>query len=367
MGSDIGKNKLELDTPCLVIDKNKLIHNIKQMQKFADSKGKQVRPHAKTHKCSEICKLQLKYGAIGICVTKISEAYELAKSSIKNILITSPVVTDTKIDKLVKVMKLAPRTMLVVDSLENAKKLNKTFLNLGIKLDVLIDIDAGIGRTGIEMSEAMNLALKINQLSNLNFKGIQCYSGHIQHIENIEERKLASNKILIAAGQVKQKLINVGLECNIQTGSGTGTFSIDADLPNVTEIQPGSYTVMDAEYNNIDYQNKKFLAAMTMLTTVISANQSSHVTVDAGTKALYQVSTRPQIISQDNLKYDWDYFGDEHGKVTSGNNKLPKLNDVLELVVAHCDPTINLFDYFYITENDIVVDIWKINLRGCCQ
>jgi len=100
---------------------------------------------------------------------------------------------------------------------------------------------------------------------------------------------------------------------------------------------------------------------------VISTNHSTHVTVDAGTKAMYVVDTKPQVKKPDGLNYDW-VFGDEHGKITAKKGfELPKLSDILELIVAHCDPTINLFDHFYITQNDIVIDRWDINLRGKAQ
>jgi D-serine deaminase-like pyridoxal phosphate-dependent protein len=360
----IGLHKLQLDTPALVIDKNKLIANLQSMQAIANAKDVQVRPHAKTHKCTKLAKLQLEFGSIGICVAKISEAYVMAKSGIHGLLITSPVVTPQKIAVLLDILKIAPDTMLVIDNLENAKLLNTIMNKYGFKLKVLLDIDAGIGRTGVALDQAVPLAQEINMLGNLSFQGIQCYAGHLQHIANLEERRIKSQQILASAGTIKNKLLNLGLNCHIQTGSGTGTFSIDAELNTVSEIQPGSYCVMDQEYNNIEYKDEKFLPTMTMLTTVISANHNTHVTVDTGTKALYKVATKPMIISHPNLAYDWDYFGDEHGKVTANDNKLPKLGEVLELVVAHCDPTINLFDHFYITENDIVVDRWDIDLRG---
>ena len=369
MIAETGKHKLELDTPCLVIDKSKLIHNIQQMQTFANNNSKSVRPHAKTHKCSEICQLQIENGAIGICVTKVSEAYWLARyGGVSGILITSPVVTNHKIERLIETLRFAPDTMVVVDNNKNANELNAAMCAAGFSLNVLVDIDAGIGRTGIQMESAVDLAVAMDQLPNLNFKGIQCYSGHIQHIQDLDERRKVSHDTLKQAGEIKQKLLDLGLDCHIQTGSGTGTFSVDSELECVTEIQPGSYTVMDAEYAAINYSVEKFLPAMTMLTTVISANQDTHVTVDAGTKSLYKVDEKPKVLSHDNLVYDWDYFGDEHGKISPINNaSLPKLSEVIELMVAHCDPTINLFDYFYVTEDDLVVDKWEINLRGCAQ
>ncbi|MCC2626144.1 MAG: metal-activated pyridoxal enzyme [Burkholderiales bacterium] len=368
MSEYIGLHKNQLNTPVLVIDKTKLLNNIHSMQEFAEAKGIGVRPHAKTHKCSKIAQLQLEAGSIGICVTKVSEAYELAKNKIKGILITSPIVSLNKMQILVKVLKLAPDTMLIIDNLVNAQTINELLARHDLKLNVLLDIDGGIGRTGVVFTEVIEIAKQLNKFSNLCLKGIQCYAGHIQHIADIRLRTKASKEILQKAGAIKQDLVDAGIECSIQTGSGTGTFSIDANIPTVSEIQPGSYTVMDQEYSNIEFADNKFLPAMTMLTTVISTNQSTHVTVDAGTKAMYKVDTKPTIINQQNLIYDWDGFGDEHGKVMVINNgKLPKLGDVLELVVGHCDPTINLFDKFYITENDIVIDCWEIDLRGKCQ
>lgn len=368
MSEYIGLHKTQLNTPALVIDKLKLLNNISRMQSFAASRNIEVRPHAKTHKCTKIVQLQIEAGCVGICVTKVSEAYELAKNGIKGILITSPITALNKLQILVQILKIAPDTMLVIDNLENAEKINMLLLENNLILNVLLDIDGGIGRTGVSFHQALKVAQKLQQLSNFNFKGIQCYAGQIQHIKDLKLRAKASREVLLQAGKIKQELIDAGICCDIQTGSGTGTFSIDAVISGMSEIQPGSYTVMDQEYADIEFDGGKFLPAMTMLSTVISTNHLTHVTVDAGTKAMYKVDTKPTIINGQNLIYDWGGFGDEHGKVMAINGgKLPGLGVVLELLVAHCDPTINLFDKFFITENNIVVDCWDIDLRGKCQ
>jgi D-serine deaminase-like pyridoxal phosphate-dependent protein len=376
----IGKHKLELDTPCLVIDKSKLINNIEMMQTFAVSKSKHVRPHAKTHKCVEICQLQLDAGSIGISITKPAEAYELAKAKIRHLLITSPIVTKHKLATLAKILKLAPETMIVVDSEANLAQLDKLGNELNLNINLLVDIDAGIGRTGASFDTAFDLALAVHQHRHTTLKGIQCYAGHFQHILGHDKRQQASAALLNKAGQLKQDIEQAtGLINLIQSGSGTGTYEIDSDIASVTEIQPGSYTVMDKEYFDIEYSvgnsvgnsagdsTGHFQPAMTLLTSVISANHNTHVTVDAGTKALYKEATHPQIIRQngiscDDLSYEWHYFGDEHGKV-SGNN-LPSVGAVIEMIVPHCDPTINLHDKFYVIEDDIVVAVWDIALRG---
>ncbi|MFZ9036019.1 MAG: DSD1 family PLP-dependent enzyme [Francisellaceae bacterium] len=363
----LGQHKITLDTPALVLDKQKLISNIKTMQAYADQHGKAVRPHAKTHKCSQIAKLQRQYGSIGICTTKVSEALVLAEKGISGILITSPVVTAQKLNRLASILKMKADTMVVSDSADNLKALNQLAKEHSIKgIGVIIDIDAGIGRTGVDVDQTVDLAIQAHKLTFLELKGIQCYAGHIQHITGADEREKVSQSILQVAGAIKAEIERkTGLKNLIQTGSGTGTYEMDCNIDSVTEIQPGSYTVMDKEYFDVAYTQAHFAPAMTMLSSVISANHDTHVTVDAGLKALYQTATLPKVVHPEGLKYDWAGFGDEHGKIMG--KRLPKCGEVIELIVAHCDPTINLFDKIYITENDIVVDIWDIDLRGMCQ
>ena len=359
--------KDEIDTPALVIEKARLIKNIQNMQAHADRYGKAVRPHAKTHKCTELAKLQRSMGAFGICVTKPSEALVMAKAGINGLLLTSPVVTPIKIATLMQVLTLAPDTMVVLDNIENIKQLNAAVKAAGLSaLSIIVDIDAGIGRTGVGFDGAVYLALKVHQASHLELKGVQCYAGHFQHIQSHQARLDACVPLLKRAGAINDEIAaKTGLTGLIQTGSGTGSYEVDCQVESVTEIQPGSYTVMDQEYFDIDYQGQHFLPAMTLLTSVISANHSMHVTVDAGLKALYKDPTPPKIIQPSGLHYDWDLFGDEHGKVTGA--PLPKIGDVLEMIVPHCDPTINLFDRFYIIEDNEVADIWPIDLRGKSQ
>ncbi len=331
-----------------------------------------VRPHIKTHKCANIARLQKEYGAIGVCVTKVSEAEQLVKSGVGGILITSPVVTELKITRLLSLLPQAHDLMVVVDSAVNAGQLNEACKHLGMSLNCLVDIDPGVHRTGVSYKEALTLARVIHGHDYLKLAGIQCYAGNLQHVHHFSDRRRVSQAAMEKAAGVKKKLISDGLPCPILTGTGTGTFDIDSSVEGVTEIQPGSYTVMDQEYAAIEGSEgggfRHFQHAMTQLTTVISGNHGSHITVDAGLKALYTDNTRPRIISHPGLEYDWAGFGDEHGRVTAlPGFSLPIVGEVLELVVPHCDPTINLFDYFYIVENGQVIDKWPINLRGCSQ
>ncbi|WP_133130207.1 DSD1 family PLP-dependent enzyme [Legionella yabuuchiae] len=366
--------KNNLDTPCLVIDKNALEFNLNVMRQHSLNTQVNIRPHVKTHKCSTLAKLQIEYGAIGISAAKVSEAEVLINKGISNILITSPVVTKNKIARLIECIKKAPETIVVVDNERNLADLNEAGKLIQSRINILIDLDSGIGRTGIKPEYALHFAVKVGEFKWLNLMGIQCYAGNLQHITSYEERKNRSLQIMEIASNVVKQFKKSGLSCSILTGTGTGTYDIDIQASEVTEIQPGSYTVMDVEYSIIGSKNNPtsfttFKPAMTLLTTVISSNRNEHVTVDSGTKSIYFDSqNRPKIISQEGLHYDWGGFGDEHGKVTADKNcELPKNGDVLELIVPHCDPTINLYDKFYIENNGVIEDIWEIDLRGKSQ
>jgi D-serine deaminase-like pyridoxal phosphate-dependent protein len=370
--SDIGLHKKELDTPCLIIDKNKLERNLQRMRDHAIKHHVDVRPHCKTHKCSQLARYQMTYGAIGLSVAKVSEAHALISQGLTEILITSPVVTSRKIQTLLSCIKKAPNLIVVLDNLDNAETLHHAAEEMQQKINVLVDLDPGIGRTGVRFEHALTFGTKIHAMPWLHLMGLQCYAGNLQHISSFEERKKRSLDIMQQASEMRRMFQEHHLPCPILTGTGTGTYDIDIHATGVTEIQPGSYTVMDVEYADIEsreHTNHAFEHALTMLTTVISSNRQEHVTVDAGTKSLYvDAMHKPQIISHPHLQYDWGGFGDEHGKITARSDEaLPSNQDVLELIVPHCDPTINLFDYFYVIENDHVIDKWAIDLRGKSQ
>jgi D-serine deaminase-like pyridoxal phosphate-dependent protein len=173
--------------------------------------------------------------------------------------------------------------------------------------------------------------------------------------------------------EVVQQFRQTGLPCDIFTGTGTGTYEIDCRIPELTDLQVGSYTMMDAEYLNIgSSQNsshfEKFPPALTLLTTVISLNHPDFVTVDAGLKALYHHGGTPYVLHPSDMGLQYEWWGDEHGRIMLQNrsNRL-EIGDTLEVVVSHCDPTVNLFDVLYFTRKGMVTDAWPIDMRGKCQ
>ena len=203
--------------------------------------------------------------------------------------------------------------------------------------------------------------------------GIQCYAGHLQHVGDYPERKARSHEVMTRAGCVARAFGESGLPCEIVSGAGTGTYDIDCRLEELTELQVGSYVLMDAEYAAIGSAQsprgfEAFAPALTLLTTVISVNHPQWVTVDAGLKAMYHHGATPRVLRPETPTMRYDWFGDEQGKlVCEDRRQRPALGHVVELMVSHCDPTVNLFDAFYVTRGDRVVDRWPIDLRGCCR
>jgi len=367
------KVKRDLETPCLVLDLDVLEHNLQKMQAAAARAGKDLRPHAKTHKCSALARRQIEAGAIGVCVAKVSEAEALVKAGIDNILITGPVVTPGKVERLVDLVATAPSLMVVIDHPGNIALVDTALRARGMSMDVLLDVDVGLHRTGVRPPDALALAGKIDSRPNLRLRGIQAYAGQVQHIHAYDMREHTSHQCLRDAVHVFRDLQATFPACTIFSASGTGTFDIDLAVPEITELQVGSYVCMDTEYLEIEPADKgsqeaAFEPALRLLTTVVSTNHEGFVTVDAGLKSLYRDGGKPQVIVPANSALAYDWFGDEYGRVTCPDpSALPRLGTVLELVTSHCDPTVNLFDHYFLARGESVTGTWPIDLRGCSQ
>lgn len=366
-------SKSDLDTPCLILDLDILEANLRKMQALADKAGKSLRPHAKTHKCSALAKKQIEAGAIGVCAAKLSEAEALNVAGVEGILITGPITIKSKIDRVVSLLAKSPSLMMAVDNPGIVEMLGAVLRENRLAMDVLIDIDIGQKRTGVIPGTAIAFAEHILSQRSLRLRGIQAYAGHVQHIKSYDERKAESLRCLSEAVAVFRKLLP-GLGANpIFSASGTGTHDIDLSVPETTELQVGSYTCMDAEYLAIGSDADKnsftaFAPALRLLTTVVSANQKGFVTVDAGLKSLYRDGATPQVLGRAGRPLSYDWFGDEYGKISyAETTQPPAIGEMFELVTSHCDPTINLFDRFYLTRGDELVGSWAIDLRGCSQ
>lgn len=360
--------KAALSTPALILDLDVFESNIKKMAAHAEKNGKFLRPHAKSHKCAQVAKRQIEAGALGNCVTTITEAENLASGGVTGLLITSEMVGDWRIERLVRLTREHPDLMSVVDSAEHAAELNSAAESGRTKLNVLIDLDLGLKRTGVPgVEEGIQLADAVVKLPYLRLKGVHAYSSISAHVVGFEERREHSRKAMRAAIDLFGALRERGYPVEILTGGSTGTYNIDTFLEGITELQTGSYVFMDIDYYKIGGKSgaafDDFGFSLTVLATVVSKSFDGFATVDAGFKAF--ATDRP---FGPELKYNpgtiYHFGGDEHGILELKDAyRGVKRGDRLEFIVPHCDPTVNLHDRIYCCRGDEVVDSWPI-LRG---
>jgi D-serine deaminase-like pyridoxal phosphate-dependent protein len=359
-----------LATPALVIDLDIFEQNLARMAEFARVRGISLRPHAKTHKCAEIARRQIAAGALGICTAKLGEAEALVDSGIDSILITSPIVTERAIARLMQLNARVGDLMAVCDNSTIATKLAEAAVRYGKKLKLLVDIDPGMGRTGLRpCDDAARLVHMLARDPAFEFKGLQCYAGNLQHLESRNERREKSLGALAELAEFCRRVRDEGISLEILTGGGTGTFDIDPDARVLTELQVGSYIFMDRQYNDVWEKcgsAAPFETSLFVQTTVISANRESLVTTDAGFKAFATDAGAPQIVSGAPSGASYFFFGDEQGGILySSDTERLIPGDVVTCAVPHCDPTVNLYDRYHLIRGDRLEAIWSIEARGC--
>jgi D-serine deaminase-like pyridoxal phosphate-dependent protein len=337
--------KTELATPTLVVDLDLMDANIASMQAAVSGAGKALRPHAKAHKRVQIAQRQIAAGAVGVCCATVTEMESMVRAGM-SVLLTTPVASRAKTDRIAALGDVS----VVVDHPMQLALLQDS----GAKVNVLVDLDIGDHRTGIPCDErAIALALAIEAAPNLRFAGLQAYSVSGSHTVGREERVAHSTAALLQAVQVQKELLSRGLDATRLTGGSTGTWDIDIAIPELTEMQAGSYPLMDVAYGKIG--GVPFPVAMHVLATVISKSHADRVTVDAGFKAL--ATDRPfgpEAIGISNSRWAW--AGDEHGFLFA--DALPGLGEQVAFVVPHCDPTVNLHEKIYACRGDVVEEVW---------
>ena len=343
--------KQQLPTPALLLDLDKFEANLARMATHIRESGKALRPHAKAHKCFEIAKRQIAAGAIGVCVATLAEAEMMAAAGISGLLLTSPVADPLKMARIVRTA-----AMVVVDHLQQVAWYDQAAGAGGRKIDVLVDLDVGDHRTGAKSPEdAAEIAEAVDQAANLELRGLQAYSVLGSHAGGLEERKQVSEKSFRVASRTLGIMLRRGLSTEIVTGGSTGTWQIDTAVPDLTELQAGSYALMDLAYRK---EGLDFAHAMTVLATVVSANHNGFVTVDAGYKAFAtDRGYGPEAVDLPGSAYRWG--GDEFGYVDRPEG-LPKLGDRLEFIPPHCDPTTNLYNAIHACRGDRVEAIWPL-------
>ncbi|WP_414902253.1 DSD1 family PLP-dependent enzyme [Sphingomonas flavalba] len=363
-------SRAALATPALVLDLDAVERNIAVHAQAVRAAGFACRPHGKTHKAPAIARMQIAAGAVGICCATVKEAAAFVEAGIEGVLLTTPVVSPAKIARLAALAQASGGALsVVVDSPLAVTRLADAARAAGTVIPVLVDLDIGPGRTGVRGAEAAAaLVAAIRDSGTLSYRGVQAYSGLIQHIAGYADRAAAYRPQLAVLDAVLAHLTRAGMAPDIVSGGGTGSFAIDAEAGLFTEHQAGSYCVMDVEYADIEMlpdRANPFEHALFVATTVISANGSGHVTTDAGIKAFAMDGPPPRFAGPKGGVPGYAIAGDEHGAILcdEAEHRFP-LGATAELVVPHCDPTVNLYDHYHCVRGDRLVDIWPIDARG---
>lgn len=359
----------EIPTPALLLDLDRFERNLRRMAAHVERAGKRLRPHAKTHRCPEIARRQIAAGAVGVACAKLGEAEVMAAAGVRGLLITTEIVAPAAIGRLMRLLADACDTLVVVDNPLNLADLARAAAAAGATVNVLIDVDVGGRRTGVAPGEAaLDLAREIAAHPSLSLRGLQGYAGQCSHLVGWAARREASLKAMAPLLETRRQLEAAGFGVEIVAGGSTGTWDIDTELGGLTELQAGSYCVMDLDYRRIGGPSgpalTDFEMALTVVTTVVSVPTRDRAIVDAGLKAFSTDKPfPPEAVERPGIEYG--FAGDEHGRLAIRDPDRPvRLGERIEFFPPHCDPTFNLYDRLYGVRGDRVEAVWPIAARG---
>jgi D-serine deaminase-like pyridoxal phosphate-dependent protein len=355
-----GMSVADLDTPVLMVDLDLLEANIARMARALEAGRARLRPHYKTHKTPAIALKQLEAGAIGITCAKVEEAETLVYAGIKDILIANQVVGARKIARLAGLARHAD-LMVAVDDPRNVDELSLGMVEAGATLRVLVEVNVGTDRCGVETGEdAVRLAHRVAEAPGLSFAGVMGYEGFCQRIRDVEDRRAVATEAMRKLLEAKRLVEECGLPVGIVSGGGTGTHHVLAGIKGITEIQAGTYVVMDTDYRDLGVD---FGCALTVLASVISAPRPGVAITDAGIKAMTTDHGMPEVKGVPGARLE--RLSEEHGKIAlpAGGAELQP-GDRVELIPSHACTTMNLHDHLYGIRNGRLEVVWPIAGRG---
>ena len=365
--AEIGMTLEEIDTPALLVDLDAFERNLQLMAANVESCGVRLRPHAKTHKCAVIARQQMALGAVGVCCQKVSEAEALVHAGVPDVLVSNEIVGRRKLERLAALAKLA-QVAVCVDNAVNVSEVDAAAAKFGTVIDVLVEVNVGANRCGVAPGDAaLDLAKRVDAAGHLRFAGLQAYQGRAQHMRDFEQRRAAIEAACASVRQTVDSLRHNDLQCEVVAGAGTGTWALEAESGLYNELQAGSYVFMDADYarnKNADGGRfDEFEHSLFVYATVMSMPEPTRAVVDAGLKSMAFDSGMPEVVGSETIRYAGP--SDEHGNLDlSQSNNRPALGDKLRLIPGHCDPTVNLYDWYVCARGDRVEALWPIVARG---
>ncbi|CEK14287.1 alanine racemase [Chthonomonas calidirosea] len=354
-----------LDTPALLVDRDRLEANLHNMAELTRCHGKMLRPHAKTHKTPEIAQRQLAAGAVGLTVAKLGEAEVFAEAGCTDIFIANQIVGEQKLERLVRLARQC--TLRVgVDSLEVAVPLSEAARRAGVRVGVRLEVDTGLHRAGVRTKEeAIALAHALAKLPNLELDGIFTYEGHLYQANSDQERAIAIARMSETLADLRESLVRQGFAISVTSVGSTPGARFTAPVPGLDELRCGVYIFNDRM--QVARGAPKESCALTVLTTVISVRPDGRVIVDAGTKALasdkpFADQTMGEVLEDTSLRFV--AASEEHGHLQAEGGTRLRVGDKVRIVPNHACTCVNLHERMYVVKGEEVEDVWEIRARG---
>jgi D-serine deaminase-like pyridoxal phosphate-dependent protein len=357
-GDQIGRARGDVSTPALVLDLDRAKRNIATMAAKFRELPADLRPHFKAHKSPQLARLQVEAGAIGVACATVWEAIVVVETGIVDVLIANQVVQPDKVRAAAELAR-SHRLTVVVDDVRNAEQLSRAAVESDAELELLVELDVGMGRCGVRSrEEALRLAERIAELPALKLRGLQAYEGHCMLEPDPDERLAEAQMANRQAIDAFDFLAERGHAVEVISAGGTGTYYITGANPRIHEVQAGSYTLMDAMHVALV---PGFEVAMTVASTVIS-RQGSTVVLDCGRKSVGIDFVTPPLVSHPDGRVR--YYAEEHCLVDFPGPPSLDLGDVAEVMGGYAPTTVNLHDVFHVVEDGVVTDIWPVSPRG---
>lgn len=352
-----GISRADLPTPALLLDLAALDANIAAMAAWTRDHDVAIRPHAKVHKSPQIARRQLAAGAVGLTAATVYEADAMLAAAPPEILIANEVVDACHLRLL---PGIARQTALIVavDDGRNAHQLSQAAAAAGVQLGVLVDVDVGMGRCGTRtIPAAVALAGQIAGLPGLALRGVMGYEGHVVLEPDPQARAAraaaAMDHLASAAGAIRA----AGHRVTIVSAGGTNTHDMTGLHPAVTELQAGTYAVMDAGYAPLA---GRFTPVLSVAARVVS-HQGDTAVLNCGTKSIAAEVCPPSVPARVGTVRE---VHEEHMLIAAAEGWAPEPGELVEVTVGYAGGTINLHDGYYVLDGDQVVDVWPVAARG---
>ena len=359
----------DLDTPAAVVDLAQLERNLGDMAERTAAAGVNLRPHVKTHKTVEITEMQLAHGAAGITVAKLGEAEIMAAAGFDDILVAYQVVGRQKVERLLK-LHAAIRIQSCVDSMPAALALSSAAAAGGQRLEVLIDVDTGLGRTGLAPQAAISFGREVAELPGLEVRGVFSYAGYRPKVPDVARRREWARQEAGEAVHVAAQLRQYGVNATVVSIAGTSSAMYADELQGVTEVRPGTYVFGDANYSRLGIADMSG-CALWINATVISRPAPDRAVIDAGSKAL---SSDAAAVGAGH-GYLPQYPGavvsriwEEHAVVElDADARGLAVGQRVAVIPNHVCTAVNLTDTLHVVRDDRVVDRYAVVARGATR